>query len=41
MMKKRRGTKHYKERLYKSGSIQELQEMLRLIFLEHPKETEQ
>lgn len=32
MMKKRRGTKKYKERLFRSGSIDELLEMLGLIF---------
>lgn len=32
MMKKRRGTKRYKERLYRSGSLEELQEVLDLIF---------
>ncbi len=34
MMKKRRGTKRYKERLYRSGSIGELKEVLALIFSE-------
>ncbi len=34
MMKKRRGTKRYKERLYRSGSIEELKEVLTLIFSE-------
>ncbi|MCI8586695.1 MAG: tRNA-dihydrouridine synthase family protein [Lachnospiraceae bacterium] len=34
MMKKRRGTKRYKERLYRSGSIEELKEVLALIFSE-------
>lgn len=33
MMKKRRGTKRYKERLYKSGSVEEFREVLELIFL--------
>ncbi len=32
MMKKRRGTKQYKERLYRSGSLEELREVLALIF---------
>lgn len=32
MMKKRKGTKRYKERLYRSGSIEELKEVLELIF---------
>lgn len=32
MMKKRKGTKRYKERLYRSGSIGELKEVLELIF---------
>lgn len=31
-MKKRRGTKKYKERLYKTGSIEELKEVVTLIF---------
>ena len=31
-MKKRKGTKRYKERLYKSGSIEELREVVTLIF---------
>ena len=31
-MKKRRGTKRYKERLYRSGSIEELREVMALIF---------
>lgn len=33
MMKKRKGTKRYKEYLYKSGSLEELQEVLERIFL--------
>lgn len=33
MMKKRKGTKRYKEYLYKSGSLEELQEVLDRIFL--------
>lgn len=33
MMKKRKGTKKYKERLYKSGSLKELKEVIELIFL--------
>lgn len=32
MMKKRKGTKRYKERLYRSGSLKELREVLALIF---------
>ena len=32
MMKKRRGTKRYKQRLYHSGSLQELQKVTELIF---------
>ena len=32
MMKKRKGTKQYKERLYKCGSLEELREMIALIF---------
>ena len=31
-MKKRKGTKKYKERLYKSGSMEELMEVVTLIF---------
>ena len=38
MMKKRRGTKRYKERLYQSGSLEELREVLELIFLQEHKE---
>ena len=38
MMKKRKGTKRYKERLHRSGSPEELQEMLRLIFGEDCEE---
>lgn len=34
MMKKRRGTKRYKQRLFASGSLEELQEALELIFLQ-------
>jgi len=45
MMKKRRGTKRYKERLYRSGSVEELQGMLELIFSEQntgsPENSEQ
>lgn len=33
MMKKRKGTKRYKERLYRSGSLRELLEVIELIFL--------
>lgn len=32
MMKKRKGTKRYKERLYRSGSLEELSEVIGLIF---------
>lgn len=32
MMKKRKGTKRYKERLYRSGSLGELREVIALIF---------
>lgn len=32
MMKKRRGTKRYKERMYRSGSLNELREVVALIF---------
>ncbi len=32
MMKKRKGTKRYKERLYQSGSPEELLEVIGLIF---------
>ena len=31
-MKKRKGTKRYKERLYRSGSLEELWETVELIF---------
>lgn len=34
MMKKRKGTKRYKEQMYRSGSLEELREMLTLIFAE-------
>ncbi len=34
MMKKRKGTKKYKERLYRSGSLAELQEVVEMIFQE-------
>ncbi len=33
MMKKRRGTKKYKEQMYKSGSLEELHQVLELIFI--------
>ena len=33
MMKKRKGTKRYKERLYRSGSLAELREVVEMIFL--------
>lgn len=36
MMKKRRGTKQYKERLYRSGSLAELREVIALIFADSP-----
>ena len=32
MMKKRKGTKKYKERLFKSGSLEELREVIEMIF---------
>ena len=32
MMKKRKGTKRYKERLFGSGSLAQLQEVIALIF---------
>lgn len=32
MMKKRKGTKRYKERLFASGSLEELREVIALIF---------
>lgn len=35
MMKKRRGTKQYKQRLYQSGSLAELREVIALIFAEN------
>jgi hypothetical protein len=35
-MKKRRGTKKYKEGLYRAGSVGELKEILELIFGEEP-----
>ena len=31
-MKKRKGTKKYKERLYQTGSLEELREIIMLIF---------
>ena len=36
MMKKRKGTKRYKESLYKSGSLKELRNIITLIFADHP-----
>ena len=36
MMKKRKGTKRYKERLYRSGSLAELREVIALIFADGP-----
>jgi len=36
MMKKRKGTKRYKERLYRSGSLEELREGIALIFEDKP-----
>ncbi len=36
MMKKRKGTKRYKERLYRSGSLAELREVIALIFADSP-----
>ena len=38
MMKKRKGTKRYKERLYRSGSLEELREVLERIFLQESGE---
>lgn len=35
-MKKRRGTKRYKERLFRCGSIEELREVVTLIFAQNP-----
>lgn len=35
-MKKRRGTKRYKERLFRCGSIEELREVVTLIFTQNP-----
>lgn len=37
MMKKRKGTKRYKERLFGSGSLEELREMIALIFADDPR----
>ncbi len=37
-MKKRKGTKKYKEQLYRSGSLEELKEVVQLIFTEERKE---
>lgn len=37
MMKKRKGTKRYKERLFGSGSLEELREMIALIFADDPQ----
>ena len=36
MMKKRTGTKQYKERLYRSGCLDELREVMALIFADNP-----
>lgn len=36
MMKKRKGTKRYKERMYRSGSLDELREVIGLIFADNP-----
>lgn len=36
MMKKRKGTKRYKESLYRSGSLEELRNMITLIFADYP-----
>ncbi len=36
MMKKRKGTKRYKESLYRSGNLEELRNMIALIFADHP-----
>ncbi len=36
MMKKRKGTKRYKERMYRSGSLDELREVIGLIFANNP-----
>lgn len=36
MMKKRKGTKRYKERLFASGSLEELREVIALIFADDP-----
>ena len=38
MMKKRKGTKQYKERLHQSGSIKELQEIVETIFADKQDE---
>ncbi len=35
MMKKRKGTKQYKEQLYRSGSLEELRNIIALIFADH------
>jgi len=37
MMKKRKGTKRYKESLYRSGSLEELHKIITLIFADHPQ----
>lgn len=37
MMKKRKGTKRYKERLHRSGSLEELREVIALIFADSPE----
>lgn len=36
MMKKRKGTKRYKEQLFRSGSLEELREVIALIFADSP-----
>ncbi len=35
MMKKRKGTKRYKEQMYRSGSLDELKRVIALIFGEN------
>ena len=37
-MKKKKGTKQYKARLYQSGSLEELWEVIALIFGQHTGE---
>ena len=36
MMKKKKGTKRYKESLFRSGSLKELREVIALIFADNP-----